>query len=152
MFNGQINEGKCIISLGKLKKFSNLLETGQIRLEIIAEDTVFTPYESNYQLEQEKKVTVEVIQPESLPKKTMVEVKVQEIAPTSQPKVETKQPIVKKNPINDLVKYLNERANFDGSINSFKKIIKHEAHKKYFNNICENNNLNKTIVLKQILK
>lgn len=155
-FKGEIDGNKCIIPMGKLKKFANLLESGKIRLEVLADDTLFVPYESNYQLEAEKSVTVEVKQQIEIAKKPMMEVKVQEVAPTPQPKIEAKpivQPIVeRRNPISDIRKYLNERTNFDGTINSFKSVIKYEVHKKYFNNICESNGLDKTTVLRQILK
>jgi hypothetical protein len=57
-FKGEIDGNKCIIPMGKLKKFANLLENGKIRLEILADDTLFVPYESDYVLEAEKSVTV----------------------------------------------------------------------------------------------
>jgi hypothetical protein len=144
VFTGNINEGKCSIPLGRLKKYNNLLESGKIRLEIIAEDTVFTPYESDYQLEEEKKVTVEVIQPQSSPKKQMVEVKVQEFQPS--PKV------IKKDPLTEIKDYLKSHTIFDGTSKSFHTLIQTKSHKDFFNNICENNGLNKINVLKQILK
>ena len=144
VFSGNINEGKCSIPLGKLKKYNNLLETGKIRLEIIAEDTVFTPYENNYQLEEEKRVTVEVIQPDNTPKKQMVEVKVQE--------VQTSPKVIKKDPLNEIKDYLKSHTTFDGTSKSFHTLIKNKKHKGFFNTICENNKLDKISVLKQILK
>ena len=46
-FKGEIDGDKCTIPMGKLKKFANLLESGKIRLEVLADDTLFVPYESN---------------------------------------------------------------------------------------------------------
>jgi hypothetical protein len=151
-FDGVIEEGKCTVPLGKLKKFVNLLESGKIRLEVIADDTWFVPYESEYQLEQEKKVTVEVFEPGSTPKKPMVEVKVQEVILTPQPKVEVKPKIEKKTPISEIKDYLKKNTKFDGTPKSFYTLIKDKSHKNFFNNICESNDLDKIIVLKQILK
>lgn len=153
-FNGKIENDQCVIPLGKLKKFANLLESGKIRLEVVADDTLFVPYENNYELEAEKRVTVEVKQPEASPAKAMVEVKVATPAPT--PKVEAKpqQPVVKKSkdPINEIISYFAFQTNFDGTPKSFHTLVKNQQHKNFFNNICEANGLDKISVIKQILK
>ena len=61
MFNGSIsNSGKCEIPIKKLKGLIEENTTGNIRLEVIAEDTFFTPWESDFEVETSKKVTVEV--------------------------------------------------------------------------------------------
>jgi len=61
MFNGSIsNSGKCEIPIKKLKGLIEEDTTGNIRLEVIAEDTYFTPWESEFEVETSKKVTVEV--------------------------------------------------------------------------------------------
>ena len=61
MFNGSIsNGGKCEIPIRKLKGLIDEDTTGNIRLEVIAEDTFFTPWESDFEVETSKKVTVEV--------------------------------------------------------------------------------------------
>jgi TusA-related sulfurtransferase len=155
VFNGTILAETCTIPLGKLKKYANLLESGKIRLEVIADDTVFVPYESDYQLEQEKKVTVEVKQPGAAEKKPMVEVKVAQPIPAkpvvaAQPKAPAK--VEKRNPINEIKSYLKNNTSFDGTPQSFKTVIKHPKHKDYFNTICEINKLDKIVALKQILK
>ena len=150
-FKGEIDGDKCTIPMGKLKKFANLLESGKIRLEVLADDTLFVPYESNYQLEAEKKVTVEVKQPTHTPSKPMMEVKVN--TPVVEPKVEAKvQPKKSKDPINEIMSYFSFKTNFDGSPKSFYTLIKDKSHKNFFNNVCETNGLDKVSVLKQILK
>jgi len=160
-FKGEIDGNKCTIAMGKLKKFANLLENGKIRLEVLADDTLFVPYESDYVLEQEKKVTVEVKQQTEAPKKPMMEVKVQEVIPTPQPKVEAKvepkvenKPVVKKSkdPINEIMSYFVFKTNFDGTAKGFHNTIKNQQHKNFFNSICEANGLDKVSVLKQMLK
>ena len=154
-FNGKIENEQCIIPLGKLKKFGNLLEHGKIRLEVVADDTLFVPYENTYELEAEKKVTVEVKQPEQTPAKAMVEVKVATPAPT--PKVEAKpqpkpQPKKSKDPLNEIESYFAFKTNFDGTAKGFYNVIKDQQHKNYFNNICETHGLDKASVIKQLLK
>jgi hypothetical protein len=75
MFNGSISKGgKCEIPIRKLKGLIDEDTTGNIRLEIIAEDTFFTPWETNFEVETSKKVTVEVKTQTS--KKPIVEAKV----------------------------------------------------------------------------
>ena len=75
MFNGSISKGgKCEIPIRKLKGLIDEDTTGNIRLEVIAEDTFFTPWESDFEVETSKKVTVEV-KSQSF-KKPIVEAKV----------------------------------------------------------------------------
>ena len=75
MFNGSISKGgKCEIPIRKLKGLINEDTTGNIRLEVIAEDTFFTPWESDFEVETSKKVTVEVKSQTN--KKPIIEAKV----------------------------------------------------------------------------
>ena len=75
MFNGSIStSGKCEIPIRKLKGLIDEDTTGNIRLEVIAEDTFFTPWETDFEVETSKKVTVEV-KSQSF-KKPIVEAKV----------------------------------------------------------------------------
>ena len=75
LFNGNISsKGKCEIPIRKLKGLIDENTTGNIRLEVIAEDTFFTPWKSDFEVETSKKVTVEVKSQTS--KKPIVEAKV----------------------------------------------------------------------------
>ena len=75
MFNGSISKGgKCEIPIRKLKGLIDEDTTGNIRLEVIAEDTFFTPWESDFEVETSKKITVEV--KSQTTKKPIVEAKV----------------------------------------------------------------------------
>jgi len=59
IFKGSINnDGYCVIPIKKLKNMVS--ESGVMRLEVIADDMYFSPWESEYNLVQSKKVTVEV--------------------------------------------------------------------------------------------
>ena len=75
LFNGTIsNSGKCEIPIRKLKGLIDENTSGNIRLEVIAEDTYFTPWESDFEVDVSKKVTVEV--KSQTAKKPIVETKV----------------------------------------------------------------------------
>ena len=85
LFKGEINSnGKCEIPIRKLKGLIDENTTGNIRLEVIAEDTFFTPWESDFEVDASKKVTVEV-KSQTAKKpivETKVKVKVKEEKPT----------------------------------------------------------------------
>ena len=75
LFDGSISSnGKCEIPIRKLKGLIDENTTGNIRLEVIAEDTYFTPWESDFEVDASKKVTVEVKSQQA--KKPIVETKV----------------------------------------------------------------------------
>jgi hypothetical protein len=75
LFDGTISKGgKCEIPIRKLKGLIDEDTTGNIRLEVIAEDTYFTPWESDFEVDASKKVTVEV--KSQTTKKPIVETKV----------------------------------------------------------------------------
>ena len=51
MFDGSINSsGKCEIPIRKLKGLIDESASGTIKLEVIAEDTFFTPWESDFEV------------------------------------------------------------------------------------------------------
>jgi hypothetical protein len=61
VFNGEISsDGKCKIPIKKLKGLLEENTQGNIKLEVIAEDTYFTPWESKFMVETSKKIAVEV--------------------------------------------------------------------------------------------
>ena len=110
LFNGNISKsGKCEIPIKKLKGLIDEDTTGNIRLEVIAEDTFFTPWESDFEVETSKKVTVEV--KTQTTKKPIVEAKV---------KVKEKPTITEKQHVINLFKLLiKEDINVDNI--SFKR-------------------------------
>ena len=78
LFNGKISSnGKCEIPIKKLKGLIDEDTIGNIRLEVIAEDTFFTPWESEFEVDASKKVQVEVKSQKNKPiLETKVNVKV----------------------------------------------------------------------------
>lgn len=63
LFQGKIdNLGKCTIPIKKLKGLLDESTEGKIKLEVIAEDTYFTLWSSNFKVSASKQITVEVKQ------------------------------------------------------------------------------------------
>ena len=61
LFKGKIDStGKCTVPVKRLSGLLGESTTGTLRLEVIADDTFFTPWESEFVVETSKQVTVEV--------------------------------------------------------------------------------------------
>jgi hypothetical protein len=136
LFNGTISKGgKCEIPIRKLKGLIDEDTTGNIRLEVIAEDTFFTPWESDFEVDASKKVTVEV--KSQTTKKPIVETKVNVKVKNEKPTITEKQHVInllkllireeininnisyKRNKLNNIVAtYLKEN-----TINNTEKVI-----------------------------
>jgi hypothetical protein len=136
LFDGTISKGgKCEIPIRKLKGLIDEDTTGNIRLEVIAEDTFFTPWESDFEVDASKKVTVEV--KSQTTKKPIVETKVNVKVKNEKPTITEKQHVInllkllireeininnisyKRNKLNNIVAtYLKEN-----TINNTEKVI-----------------------------
>jgi hypothetical protein len=93
LFKGEINSsGKCEIPIRKLKGLIDENTTGNIRLEVIAEDTFFTPWESDFEVDVSKKVTVEV--KSQTTKKPILETKVKVKVKDEKPTITEKQHVI----------------------------------------------------------
>jgi hypothetical protein len=69
MFNGEIDrKGKCVIPIKKLAILNEGV-IGKIRLEVIAEGSVFIPWEDEFKVKLSKKVSVKLNESKSSPKK-----------------------------------------------------------------------------------
>jgi len=78
LFEGNINsEGKCVIPIKQLKSYLNEGATGNLKLEVIADGTYFTPWNDNFTLKTHKKVTVEVADKKEKPIIKEIQVKVE---------------------------------------------------------------------------
>ena len=100
MFKGEINEdGNCKVPIKKLKGLLDENTTGDIKLEVIAEDTLIEPWQSDFVVSTAKKVTVEVKSQGN--KKPIKEV-------SSKPQVKIKSVKNYSNPINEMVKVLKK--------------------------------------------
>ena len=108
MFNGKINSsGKCEIPIKKLKGLIDESSKGNIRLEVIAEDTYFIPWKSEFEINASKKVTVE-------------------IKSQNKPLIESRGPIVKVSKIKETKK-----------INKSKQVTITESEKAHILNIMK---------------
>ena len=93
LFDGSISSnGKCEIPIRKLKGLIDENTTGNIRLEVIAEDTYFTPWESDFEVDASKKVTVEVKSQQT--KKPILETKVKVKVKNEKPTITEKQHVI----------------------------------------------------------
>ena len=100
MFKGKIDEkGNCKVPIKKLKGLLDENTTGDIKLEVIAEDTLIEPWQSDFVVSTAKKVTVEVKSQGN--KKPIKEV-------SSKPQVKIKSVKNYSNPINEMVKVLKK--------------------------------------------
>ena len=100
LFPGEINEeGNCKVPIKKLKGLLGEDTTGNIKLEVIAEDTLIQPWQSEFVVETSKKVTVEVKSQKD--KKPIQEV-------SNKPQVKIKNIKNNFNPVNDMVNTLSE--------------------------------------------
>jgi hypothetical protein len=60
VFYGKISkDGKCIVPLKKMNFYPER-STGRVRLEVVVDDTIFTPWEETFIVEGAKKVTVQI--------------------------------------------------------------------------------------------
>jgi len=93
LFKGSIDEnGNVKVPVRRLRGLLDENTNGAIRLEVIAEDTFFTPWESTFEVETAKSVKVEIKSQQSNPiteTKTSVEIKSQAepVKPTVSEKV-----------------------------------------------------------------
>ena len=93
LFNGTISKGgKCEIPIRKLKGLIDEDTSGNIRLEVIAEDTYFTPWESDFEVDASKKVTVEV--KSQTTKKPILEAKVKVKVKNKKPTITEKDHVI----------------------------------------------------------
>ena len=98
MFKGEIDDkGNCKVPIKKLKGLLDENTTGDIKLEVIAEDTLIEPWQSDFIVDTAKKVTVEI--------KSQKEEKPQ-IKESTKPQVKVKSVKNYTNPVNQMVNVL----------------------------------------------
>lgn len=125
VFNGKIKDSKCTIPIKKLKGLLNENSSGNIYLEVIVDDTYFSPWKDNYTVEEH----------------TTVKVKVAEQKETFKPLVEVKSvnnKEIKLNPVTKDLIYICEKCginkeNILKSKDDVKQIVK-----EYFKSTLEN--------------
>ena len=99
MFKGEIDDkGNCKVPIKKLKGLMGENTTGDIKLEVIAEDTLIEPWQSDFIVDTAKKVTVEVKSQKTKP----------QIKESTKPQVKVKSVKNYVNPIDEMVNTLIE--------------------------------------------
>ena len=79
IFNGEIDQnGHCSVEMNKLKDIFESDETGTIKLEVVADDVYFSPWEDAYQTDLSKKIEV-VVKEQEEPVKPMISVSVKQV-------------------------------------------------------------------------
>lgn len=59
LFPGKVSkDGKCSVNIDKIKNVLKENDGGNIKLEVIADDTIFVPWESNFTVKVSKKVAL----------------------------------------------------------------------------------------------
>lgn len=59
LFPGKVSkDGKCSVNIDKIKNVLKENDGGSIKLEVIADDTIFVPWESNFTVKISKKVAL----------------------------------------------------------------------------------------------
>lgn len=92
IFKGEIDEnGHCSVEMNKLKDIFENNETGTIKLEVVADDVYFSPWEDAYQTDLSKKIDV-VVKEQEEPTKPMISVSVKK-----QPILKESEKVVNKN-------------------------------------------------------
>ena len=86
------------VPIKKLKGLMSENTTGDIKLEVIAEDTLIEPWQSDFVVETAKKVTVEVKSQTTKP----------QIKESTKPQVKIKNIKNDSNPINEIVEFFKE--------------------------------------------
>jgi hypothetical protein len=76
IFNGKIENNKCIIPIKRLKGFLSENSVGHISLELIIEDTLFKPWTDTFVVEEHTSVKVKVNEQKQPSNKPIVKVKI----------------------------------------------------------------------------
>jgi len=148
MFEGKVSkDGTCVIPIKKLKHILPEGTEGKMKLEVIADDTFFSPWEDDFSVKINKRVTVEVTNDT---RNTIKENKIQ----VSVKGIDKPKPIVKNTVVNkprrshsELIgEVLSKRGvtldNFDKHVKSVEKLVesyvkKHKIHESADNLLNE---------------
>jgi hypothetical protein len=141
LFNGRIDEhGNCKIPIKRLKGILPESMKGEIKLEVIADDTYFIPWKSEFSVDASKKVVVEVKSQdadliiESAPKVSVTDVKNTESIVTTVASTESTPDIskvIKEHVVNLMRLLLREDISIDNIV--FKKTKANSIISTYLN-------------------
>lgn len=134
VFEGDIdNKGNVKIPINRLKNIFTEDISGNLKLEIVAEDTYFIPWEDEFELDRSKKVTVEVKQ-RDVNKKKIVE--------DTKPKVTIKENKKKEFKVTERLAKSYLREIMKASLKSETLIASKSTIKEITNNFIKENSIN----------
>lgn len=122
VFNGQIDgNGKCRIPIRPLKGLMEVRDMGKMVLEVVADDTYFQPWESEFVVDAHKKLAVKVNE-QSHPSKAKISVSIN----NNKKKVikETKKAPVKKKKVLKETKPIKKRLTMNRAISEMVIMLK----------------------------
>ena len=79
MFPGELKDGHCNVRVNRLKGLLDENSTGKIKLEVIVEDTYFSPWVDDFLIEEHTSVKVQVKEQTKKSDKPILEVKIKEV-------------------------------------------------------------------------
>ena len=125
VFNGTIDAGgKCAIPIKPLKHLLETNDKGKMILEVIADDTYFSPWESEFVVDSFKKLEVKINE-SSIPNKPKISVSV--VKPTKEKIIETPKKKIKTLTMRTIVSELKNDLSSNGvtatNIKSKKKVM-----------------------------
>lgn len=87
LFEGKIQNNKCVIPIGKLKGFFTENTVGKMKLEVVVENTYFSPWSDDFKTEEHTSIKVAVKEQKESSSKPILEVKVKEPIKPTLPKI-----------------------------------------------------------------
>ena len=139
LFNGTIDDkGKCKVPVNKLKGLVSENAEGNIKLEVIADDTYFIPWESDFKVKASKSITVEVkSQSNTILENTKPKMKVKLKSNKNQINIEDDLLSEKQHVINIMKLLINENINLSNLTvkrNKVNNIIAEYTRENYIDN------------------
>ena len=151
VFNGTISAGgKCEIPIRALKGLMDIRDSGNMVLEVVADDTYFRPWESNFIVDAHTKLEVKINE-QAVPSKPKIQVSVN----TKKDIIKEEKPKSKKFTISDAINDMSNilRKNKISKKNFSKNKTKaQKLFTEYFTDKKISNKNNKSKILKEVIE
>lgn len=123
LFEGKIHNNKCKIPINKLKGIFTENTIGKMKLEIVVENTYFSPWSDNFETKEHTSVKVQVQEQKEVSTKPILEVKVKTSSPSPKISLPAKElvKICEKFDINSKNYKTKKREDFKQLVNEYFK-------------------------------
>lgn len=129
MFEGTIDkDGNCEVPIKKLKNVLKENDSGKMKLEVIADDTYFEPWTSDFEVDTSKKIKVEVQEYKETSNKPKI--KITEIDKPHNPTNEISEMFIKKGIT--LKKFVENKQKFVPILKEYSKKVNYDKDVKSF--------------------